>query len=47
MGKFDRTLEGEKKPRGTKRKVRVNAMPPPPPFNHDAVVLDALCAFLL
>jgi len=28
MGKFDRTLEGEKKPRGTKRKVRVNAMPP-------------------
>ncbi len=28
MGKFDRTLEGEKKPRGMKRKVRVNAMPP-------------------
>jgi hypothetical protein len=45
MGKFDRTLEGEKKPHGMKRKVRVNAMPPP--FNHDAVVLDTLCAFLL
>ena len=27
MGKFDRTLEGEKKPRGVKRKVRVHATP--------------------
>jgi hypothetical protein len=24
MGKFDRMLEGEKKPRGVKRKVRTN-----------------------
>jgi hypothetical protein len=27
MGKFDRRLEGEKKPRGLKRKVRVNVVP--------------------
>jgi len=27
MGKFDRTLEGEKKLRGVKRKVRVYATP--------------------
>lgn len=29
MGKFDRTLEGEKKPRGVKRKVRVDVHTPP------------------
>jgi regulator of ribosome biosynthesis len=27
MGKFDRKLEGEKKPRGLKRKVRVSMAP--------------------
>jgi regulator of ribosome biosynthesis len=39
MGRFDRTLEGEKKPRGMKRKVRVYVP------TLISVVLDAFCVF--
>ena len=39
MGKFDRMLEGEKKPRGVKRKVCVDMVSPP----SKSLVFDTVC----